>query len=728
MTHHEPDSELYLALHERHPEYSPEVIKRQIELEELMRAEGALRYQRMLEKTRESGSESTTPHGRTLLEHFTRSLSSHIASVFEETLENGRPGFNNSSLKKIEGLGYDTIAFLALKGVLNTVIQRPTLPHVAAEISTLLEDEAKCNHFEKHAPEAYRFAMKRASESTTYARKHAALSAMMTHTANGDYGNDPDEALKWKSWGASIRQQIGVKLVFLIRDWLRFIRVEKRSLGKTGKRGRQTTWSRYCVEPEPELLTWIDEHVARTGALRPLLLPSVIPPRDYTTPFNGAYHTKRLPLHPLVKTRHRKHKDLLRSHIDAMRSVYDAVNTAQATGWRVNGRVLAIAKALWEKGVVMPGLPRQEQEPMPRCSRCGREVTEDGREQRHPCFEEKEALTQWKKVAHETHRRNSALFSKRLQVHNIFWTANLLATDPAFYFPCQLDFRGRLYTIPQGLTPQGCDLAKGLLEFATGKPIETQEAEDWLAIHAANTWGKDKVSFGERIAWTHENAPLFERIAKDPIEHINDWKDAGDPFSFLAACLDWTNYQRVGRGYISRLPIAQDGTCSGLQHFSAMLRDPEGAKATNLLPSDAPQDIYRVVAERTVEKLEAVEVTSPHYHTARRWLCSNLIDRSLAKGPVMTLPYGATASGMLEQIIACVEEKRERTSQAFSWSPEELPQACRYLTLVVRSTIEEVVTAAPRAMTWLQEVAAIVSKTNQPLIWTTPTGMPVVQE
>lgn len=423
---HEPESEIYLALCERHPECSPEVIKRQIELEELMRAEGALRYQRSVEQARASGVESVTAHGRKLLENFTSVLTGPIMSAFEETTESGRAGYNNSSFKKIEWLGYDIIAYLAVKSVLNTITKRATLPYVANEIATLLEGEAKCEHFQKHAPKAYRLAMKRVAESTTYHRKHKALGAMMTHTAEGVYGDDPDEMLKWKPWKPSTKQQIGTKLVYLIRDWLRFIRVERRSR----KVGRRMKWGQYYVEPEPELLAWIDEHIAKIGALRPLALPSVMPLSDYTTPFNGAYHTNLLPRHPLVKTRKGRHKDLLRGNIDAMRPVYDAVNAAQATGWRVNKEVLRVVKALWEKGVVMPGLPRQEREPMPRCPQCGRGVTEDGRESRHPCFEDRKVLADWKKTAHETHKRNSALVSKRLQVHNILWTATRCFTSP----------------------------------------------------------------------------------------------------------------------------------------------------------------------------------------------------------------------------------------------------------------------------------------------------------
>jgi DNA-directed RNA polymerase len=39
-----------------------------------------------------------------------------------------------------------------------------------------------------------------------------------------------------------------------------------------------------------------------------------------------------------------------------------------------------------------------------------------------------------------------------------------------------------------------------------------------------------------------------------------------------------------------------DGTCNGYQHLSAMGRDPAGGRAKNLVPAEAPADIYQEVA------------------------------------------------------------------------------------------------------------------------------------
>lgn len=41
--------------------------------------------------------------------------------------------------------------------------------------------------------------------------------------------------------------------------------------------------------------------------------------------------------------------------------------------------------------------------------------------------------------------------------------------------------------------------------------------------------------------------------------------------------------------YISHLPVHQDGSCNGLQHYAALGRDLSGGFAVNLTPSDKPQ-------------------------------------------------------------------------------------------------------------------------------------------
>ncbi len=56
--------------------------------------------------------------------------------------------------------------------------------------------------------------------------------------------------------------------------------------------------------------------------------------------------------------------------------------------------------------------------------------------------------------------------------------------------------------------------------------------------------------------------------------------------------------------YCSHLPVHQDGSCNGLQHYAALGRDSVGGYSVNLLPAQEPQVCCKHVAES---------------HTLRHW-------------------------------------------------------------------------------------------------------------
>src|SRR5205823_7228761 len=99
-----------------------------------------------------------------------------------------------------------------------------------------------------------------------------------------------------------------------------------------------------------------------------------------------------------------------------------------------------------------------------------------------------------------------------------------LLDEAQFYFPYQLDHRGRAYPVPQLVNPQSDDIGRSLLEFAEGKPLGERGAY-WLAIHMANCyWKKNKVSFEKRLAWVHQHEQEIMAFADDPqAGNIMNW-------------------------------------------------------------------------------------------------------------------------------------------------------------------------------------------------------------
>ena len=173
--------------------------------------------------------------------------------------------------------------------------------------------------------------------------------------------------------------------------------------------------------------------------------------------------------------------------------------------------------------------------------------------------------------------------------------------------------------------------------FAEGKPLD-DKGRWWLGVHGANLFGNDKISLDDRAKWAFDYRPNAVNIASDPYRNL-DWTEADDPWQFLAWCFEWAEAHE--EGFVSHLPVGLDGSCNGLQHFSALLRDEVGGAATNLVPAPVPADIYREVAKRAEEILSEVGEDDPNFWMAQSWLVFG-IDRKITKRSVMTLPYGVT--------------------------------------------------------------------------------------
>ncbi|KAK3104236.1 DNA-directed RNA polymerase, partial [Teratosphaeriaceae sp. CCFEE 6253] len=166
-----------------------------------------------------------------------------------------------------------------------------------------------------------------------------------------------------------------------------------------------------------------------------------------------------------------------------------------------------------------------------------------------------------------------------------------------------MDFRGRAYPIPPYLNHMGADNVRGLLVFAEGKKLGTRGLR-WLKIHLATAFGYDKASLEERVKFTDEHLDDIYDSVRKPLEGRRWWLQSEDAWQTLAACfeltaaLDSPNVEE----FLSSIPIQQDGTCNGLQHYAALGGDTIGARQVNLEPGDRPADVYTAVAEGVKEE------------------------------------------------------------------------------------------------------------------------------
>lgn len=486
------------------------------------------------------------------------------------------------------------------------------------------------------------------------------------------------------TWSKTVKAQIGRGLVEMFVNATGLVLIEK------GTKGKKTTES---LKVSETLMNWVMTMRGNCELLHPVYLPMLVPPKAWTSIDDGGY----LHLNPLfkglVKSRTKGHREeLLRSDLS---EIFSAVNSLQNTGWRVNAWVYEQVKHAESMGLAVGDTLVGMDLPRPPKPVTGPKSAE---------------MLAWKRQSAEIFRHNKRLGGRRKQQGMILQVADKFQSEPAIYFPYQLDFRGRVYALPSFLNPQGNDLAKGLLTFADGKPLGKTGAW-WLYIHCSNCYGVDKVSFADRVKWTDENSDRILATANEPFSDLW-WTEADSPWQFLAACREVAHYLAEGEGYVCSLPVAVDGSNNGLQHFSAMLRDPECGSLVNLIPTETPADIYSAVAKRVNAVLEE---RRDRDDLARLWLLFG-VDRKVCKRPVMIVPYGGKKDGVRQYIIDAIDGKK---GHPFN---QRVGEAANYLRDIVWDVMAEMMPGPRQAMKWLQDAASEMVKLNRPVTWTCPNG------
>lgn len=132
--------------------------------------------------------------------------------------------------------------------------------------------------------------------------------------------------------------------------------------------------------------------------------------------------------------------------------------------------------------------------------------------------------------------------------------------EDEFYYPHNLDFRGRAYPMHPHLSHLGSDLCRGVLEYAEGRPLG-KSGLCWLKIHLANKYGGgiEKLSHEGKLAFVENQLFDIFDSAANPVDGNYWWTNAEDPFQCLAACMDLSDALRSPSPYhaVCHLPIHQ---------------------------------------------------------------------------------------------------------------------------------------------------------------------------
>lgn len=742
---------------ESHPLWAEQVL-----LERTMLTTGADQYRATVNKARERGAMDSLKPYRRITEEMLPKVSEAIGQ-WREYHAKPRRGARHIAYEAAKSIPDDLLAYLTLRAVLNQLTTgSANFTDTALEVGIAAEHEARLLAWRARDTELFDGIEKSLRDPDQPDRPVGRASVLAAMREEGvvtlaavqqrlkdqkatavhrrrvlvnRFNKEVRDKGDWLVWSHRQRLQVGVNLLGILAE----------STGRF-ERVLAATWEPrkprpYAYMMDPELQDWLSNGLEREELLHPFYTPTIIPPRDWTTLTDGGYHTDLLPQRLMIRFK-ADHEEQRRRAVADMSSVempvaYAALNTAQSVPWRINERVFEVAVVAWANDLQLAKLPRKARFPdafrdasiPPK----GQTLTED-----------QEALLQaYKRAQAKVEGDNARLAARIFKTDRLLDTAERFVGQE-FYFPHVLDFRGRMYPIPVDLNPQGEDLARGLLTFANGRPVD-EDAAKWLAIQVCNTFGHDKVPFEERVQWTLGREETWRRIAADPLAN-REWAASkgpdkvSDPWQHLAAILEWVRYLEEGPGMVSALPIRIDGTCNGIQHLSAMIRDEEGGASVNLTPGYEPHDIYREVGELVEAELrrvssqdEASLVTEREvgrHDAAVSWLhaLGGTVPRSLAKRPVMILPYGGTREAARKSILEWMDKEGQNRGTAL-FDEERRYTMAGFLADVMMAVVRRKLTRAVSVQEWLQDVAKLTADNSDgaPLTWFTPVGFLVRQ-
>jgi len=647
---------------------TPAEIDEQVQLERDQIAQGLKRLHKNTQDLEEKSYASASVYGIASIDM----LLPLVVRRIEETNNRLIKGQAGASFKEIQKYIIDleplASAAIALKLTFDKVFSfkegSDQLINVCDAIGHAVEDECQMRFYERSAPGLLNVLKKKYwhSSSGTHQR--------LTNIRRPMNAVD----VRWDAWGRANRVKLGAWLLDCIITESHWFTKEMRQEGR-----KRVNY----VVPTPEFMSIKDKVMKDAELFAPLAWPMLIEPNDWTNDRAGGY---------LLNEVMRGHDMVRRGKNGCIQgeTPIEFLNKIQKVAFTLNPFIVKVAEELDRlERAVGKFLPIVNHELPPKPVDIAENI---------------ESRKKYRQEAAQTMNLNAQEFKKSCRTRMTMEAVKRFKDVPKFYIPWSFDYRGRAYPIPAFLTPQDTDFGKSLLVFAEGS-YTTDESDEWLAFQVATTYGLDKAPMVERIEWAKNNHELFTLIATDPVGNLHLWENVEEPWQFLAAVDEYYHCVVIADRQFTRLMVATDATCSGLQILAGLARDKSTARLVNVLPGDHPQDAYKVVSE----------VATPNCPKS----IQPYMDRKVVKRVVMTVPYNAKPYSNRGYIRDALAEKGVEISK------EDLTDTVK----AVRDAMNVVVPGPMAVMSWIeQEVTAAIKAGKEHLEWTTPSGFLVHQK
>jgi len=665
----------------------------QAELEREMVEKGQELALNAYEKNEQHSRASANPYAASVYRRFVLPLSEVIAAKYAAV--GSGPSRKNRVAKLLDGVDSDVISYLTVKTALNVLVGEAelNLTDLAKRVGNLVFGEVVLREFEEIEPALFNVLVSDLKNR---------MSRSERHRLNVFRNQAEKEGIALPDWSTADRVLVGMALLHELAD-LDMIATTIRAV--QGKSER-------FVALSPDVFDLLDNIKSFVSLTLPQVMPCIERPKPWVSPMDGGWHTPEMRrTAPSCITG----RPLIGSD-EVPQAVLDDLTALQDTEWSINTRILDTVKLVsrhFDVGDVLcqAEIPKPQQ---PFWLTPDMEKGDMTEEQLHE-------FVQWKRAVAIWHTEKKVRGTHWGRYYEALRVADKFKHEDCIRFVYQLDYRGRAYAQSRGVSPQGSDLQKALIRFRKGARLSDPRAIEWFKINGANRFGYDKATLPERVAWVDQRRESILRMAADPISY-RDWTAADKPFQFLAWCFEYADWCQFGDSFRTHLAVGLDGSCNGLQHFSAMMRDEVGGEATNLTNNEQQQDIYGIVAVVCSGVIQQ-ELAEDETGFAHKWLAHG-INRKVCKRSVMTLPYGSTRFSCSDFILKDYLQK----GVAPEFSKEEYTQAATWLSHRMWSAIGRVVIKGREAMDWLQNAAGrLVRAGATDLCWRTPNGFLVRQ-
>ena len=439
-----------------------------------------------------------------------------------------------------------------------------------------------------------------------------------------------------------------------------------------------------------------DGHEAMS-ILRPCFLPMVMLPVAWAKDSHGGWVRLRK---PMVGGCGPEQREAMKSADLTM--IHEGLNALNSVPSRINRWTLRRLEEFHQRGDSFAGVPTKDNVPVPLAPNIKRGDPK-------PTREVLMVLRERRAARRENERREQERVDFSLATN----AARRMEGFDRIYFPHMLDFRGRAYPATGHLHFQQRDYKRAMIAFADPRPV-SERGWWWIKCHAANCWGHgiDKRPMQERVDWADAHMSEIALAGAKPIDN-EWWRQAEEPWQFITAARAF-----VDEEHAKRLPVQIDGTCNGLQHYAALSRDEQTASVVSMVAGRPPSDVYRAVADRA--KTVAVADAARGHPIAA--IAMRFCVRAVVKQPVMTSVYGVKAYGALHQV------RRKIMEIDPGIDGKQAHKIAGYLSQIVLGSIAAVCPGAWGLMQWLARVGREIVEDGNLIRWTSPLGLPVVQE